>query len=138
MISKLLSVSQQHPAVRSCPRQLSEPVEHASLDDSNEMTVCEELVLSPGQLTRYHPHPRRLKIYACDVIGCCSHVQLFAILWTAACQASLPMGSFRQEYWTGLHFFLQGSFPTQGSNPSLLCLLHCRWVLYHWCHPRFE
>ena len=24
----------------------------------------------------------------------------------------------------GCHFFLQGTFPTQGSNPHLLCLLH--------------
>ena len=29
----------------------------------------------------------------------------------------------RQEYWIGCHFFLKGIFPTQGSNPSLLCLL---------------
>ena len=27
------------------------------------------------------------------------------------------------------HFLLQGIFPTQESNP---CLLHCRWILYHW------
>ena len=25
---------------------------------------------------------------------------------------------------------LQGIFPTQGSNPHFLCLLHCRWILY--------
>ena len=25
---------------------------------------------------------------------------------------------------------LQGIFPTQGSNPHLLQLLHCRWILY--------
>ena len=25
---------------------------------------------------------------------------------------------------------LQGIFPTQESNPCLLCLLHCRWTLY--------
>ena len=29
-------------------------------------------------------------------------------------------------------FLLQGIFLTQGSNPHLLCLLHCRWVLYCW------
>ena len=36
----------------------------------------------------------------------------------------------RQDYCTGVgcHFFLQGIFPTQGSN---LDLLHCRWILYH-------
>ena len=28
----------------------------------------------------------------------------------------------------GCHAFLQGMFPTQGSNPGLL---HCRWILYH-------
>ena len=30
------------------------------------------------------------------------------------------------------HAVLQGIFPTQGSNPSLLCLLHCRRSLYCW------
>ena len=30
----------------------------------------------------------------------------------------------RQEYWSGLHFLLQGIFLTQGSNPRLLHLLH--------------
>ena len=29
----------------------------------------------------------------------------------------------------GCHFLLQGIFPTQG---SILCLLHCRWILYCW------
>ena len=28
----------------------------------------------------------------------------------------------------GCQVFLQGIFPTQGSNP---CLPHCRWILYH-------
>ena len=30
----------------------------------------------------------------------------------------------------GCHFLLQGIFPTQESNLSLLSLLHCRWILY--------
>ena len=30
----------------------------------------------------------------------------------------------------GCHFLLQGILLTQGSNPHLLCLLHCRWNLY--------
>ena len=29
------------------------------------------------------------------------------------------------------HFLLQGIFPTQGSNPQLLCLLHWQGGLYH-------
>ena len=38
----------------------------------------------------------------------------------------------------GCHFLLQGIFPTQGSNPRLLCLLHCWWIphlLSHWGSP---
>ena len=58
-----------------------------------------------------------------------SHIQFFVTLWTAACQAPLFMGFPRQEYPgknTGevCHFLLQGIFPTQGSNPRFLCLLH--------------
>ena len=30
----------------------------------------------------------------------------------------------RQEYWSGLPYPLQGTFPTQGLNLCLLCLLH--------------
>ena len=53
-----------------------------------------------------------------------SHVQLFVTLWTLAHQATLSMGFSRQEYWSGLPCFLQGIFPTQGSNLFLLCFLH--------------
>ena len=51
-------------------------------------------------------------------------VQIFVTLWTIAHQAPLPMGFSRQEYWVGCHAFLHDIFPTQGSNPCLLCLLH--------------
>ena len=53
------------------------------------------------------------------VLSC---IQLFSAPWTVACQAPLSMGLPRQEYWSGLHFLLQGIFPTQGLG--LLCLLH--------------
>ena len=49
--------------------------------------------------------------------------------WTIAHQALLSMGFYRQECWSGLPWSIQGIFPTQGSNQ---CLLHCRWILYHW------
>ena len=64
------------------------------------------------------------------VLSCFSHVQLFVTLWTVAHQAPLSMGLSRQEHWSGCHFLLQGIFPTQGSNLHLLCLVHCRWILY--------
>ena len=54
-----------------------------------------------------------------------SYVQLFAVLWTVAHQATLPMEFSRQEYWRSCHFLLQGIFLIQGLN---LCVLH----LLHW------
>ena len=44
----------------------------------------------------------------------------FVTPWTVTCQAPLSMESSRQEYWNGLHFLLQGIFPTQGWNILLL------------------
>ena len=46
-----------------------------------------------------------------------SHVWLFAILWTVAHQASLCMGYFRQEYWSGLSFPPPGDLPNPGIEP---------------------
>ena len=39
--------------------------------------------------------------------------------------APLSMGLSRQERCSGLPRFSPGIFPTQGSSPRLLCLLHC-------------
>ena len=44
--------------------------------------------------------------------------------WTVARQAPLSMGFSRQEYWSGLPCLPPGIFPTQGSYPCLLHLLH--------------
>ena len=49
-----------------------------------------------------------------------SRVRLFATLQIVTRQASLSMEFSKQEYWTGCHFLLQGTFPTQGSHPRLL------------------
>ena len=58
------------------------------------------------------------------VCCCFSCIQLFVTSWTVVRQAPLSMGFSRQEYWSGCHALLQGIFPTQGSNPCLLYLLH--------------
>ena len=68
-------------------------------------------------------------IHECSVL-----FDSFVTLWTIACQASLSMGFSRQEYEEGRHFLLQGIFPTQGSNPSLLCLLHWQADSLPLCH----
>ena len=56
-----------------------------------------------------------------------SHVPLIVTAWTIACQAP-PDKNTRVV----CHFLLQGIFPMQGLNPSLLCLLLGTWILYHW------
>ena len=62
----------------------------------------------------------RLKYLMCVCVCLCvcafshfNHVQLFVTLTTC-------------------HAFLRGIFPIQRSNSCLLCLLHCRQILYHW------
>ena len=54
----------------------------------------------------------------------CHRVFLFSTPWTVAHQASMSMGFSRQKYQSGLPFPSAGIFPSQGSNPHLLCLLH--------------
>ena len=54
-----------------------------------------------------------------------SHVQLFVTTWTVVSQAALPVDSPSKNTGVGSHFFLQGIFPTQGSNLCFQCLLHC-------------
>ena len=51
--------------------------------------------------------------------------------WTIAHQAPLFMGFSRQNTGVDCHFFLQGIFLTQESNPGHL---HCRQILYHLSH----
>ena len=41
-----------------------------------------------------------------------------------ACQPALSMGFPGKNIGVGCHSLLQGIFPTQGSSPCLLCLLH--------------
>ena len=38
--------------------------------------------------------------------------------WTVACQALLPMGFSRQEYWSGLPFPSPGDLPNPGIEPG--------------------
>ena len=52
-----------------------------------------------------------------------SHVWLFVIPWTIACQAPLSLGFSRPEYCNGLPFPPPRDLRIQGSNPCILCLL---------------
>ena len=54
------------------------------------------------------------------VLTCFSHVRVFVILWTVACQSPLSMGFSRQEYWSGLSFLSPGDLPNPGIDPVSL------------------
>ena len=65
------------------------------------------------------------------MLGC---VWLSATPWTVACMLLHPWNFSGKNIGVGCHFFLQGIFLTQGSNPHLLCPLHWRadsLPLYH-------
>ena len=64
--------------------------------------------------------PRNSLGTLCYVLCCFSHVQLFETPWTVACQAPLPMGFSRQEYWSGLPFPSPGDLPDPGIEPASL------------------
>ena len=46
-----------------------------------------------------------------------SHIRLFEILWTVACQALLSMGFSRQEYWSQLPVPSPGDLSNPGIEP---------------------
>ena len=46
--------------------------------------------------------------------------------------APMSMGFSRQEHWSGLPCPPPGDLLHPGINPSLLCLLPCKWILYCW------
>ena len=45
---------------------------------------------------------------------------IFAVPWTAACQAPLFVGSPREEYWSRLPFPSPGDLPHRGIKPMSL------------------
>ena len=70
-------------------------------------------------------HQKGQILFACVL----SHVRLFAAPWAVARQAPLSIG-FSKNAGVGFHDLLKGILQTQGSNPCLLHLLHCRQILY--------
>ena len=69
------------------------------------------------QADSWPSEPPRKPLY---FLACCrfSHVWLFATLWTVVCQAPLPMGFSRQEYWSGWPCPSPGDLPNKGIEPA--------------------
>ena len=68
-------------------------------------------------------------MHVCSVASVMS--DSFAILWTVAHQALVSMGILQARILEWVAMPPPGVFPTQGLNPGLLRLLHCRQILYH-------
>ena len=69
-----------------------------------------------------------LKVFSNMFTFCCVYVCVCDQSCLTLCN---PHGNFPgKNTGVGCHFLLQGIFLTQGSNLSLLCLLHCRRILY--------
>ena len=63
----------------------------------------------------------------CDVLSC----SIMPTLWEPT-RLLCPWDSPGKNTGVCCHFLLQRTFLTQLSNPHLLRLLDCKWILYHW------
>ena len=94
----------------------------SAAEDENTGWVCvwmEAMDDTRKAILAKYPESFSTCVHAC-VLSCLSHVQLFVTWWTIACQASLSMGSSRQEYWSGLPCPPQGDLPDAGIKPVSL------------------
>ena len=66
-------------------------------------------------------------MHVCSVISVC--LTLCDPMDCSPPDSSVPVGKNTR---VNCHVLLKGIFQTQGSNLSLLQLVHCRWGLYHW------
>ena len=73
--------------------------------------------------------PKPLRAY---LLSCFTCVQLFANLQTEPSRTLCPWDSPSKNSGEGYHFLLQEIFPTQGSNPCLLCLCIAGGFFTHW------
>ena len=88
---------------------------------------CGHLCVSDSFDSLFRVRENVLAISVCVCMHVLSHfgcVRLFVNQCTVACQAPLSMDFPGKNTGVVCHFLLQGFFPTQGSDPYLLCLLH--------------
>ena len=62
----------------------------------------------------------RSGVAASCVCACAQSCLTLCTPWTVACQASLPMGFFKQEYWSGVPFPTAGDLFDSGVEPMSL------------------
>ena len=82
-----------------------------SLHPGHSLTSSERSLERPERLSP------SLKFSVVVAVQSLSHVRLFSTEWTVAHQATLSMGFFREEYWSGLPFPSPGDLPDPGIEP---------------------
>ena len=80
---------------------------------------------------RMHTHTHIPTHVSAQSLSC---ILLFATPWAVTHQALLSMGFPDKNTGEGDHFLLQGTFPTQGSKPHLLRILHWQVDSLPLCH----
>ena len=129
------------PLTHSLPRRVFETIKLPF-----KMQTCPQQLFSVtyfNQIARLNSGPPRerkfhLEVCVCVCVCVCarararalSPVQLFATLWNCSSPGSLVHGIFQARTRSGLQFPSPGIFLTQVLNLCLLCLLHCRRILY--------
>ena len=92
-------------------------LENEGKDEKNRFLVCN----SNGKIT----------VLCAQLLN---PVRLFGTPWTVATRLFCPWDFQGKNTGAGCHFFLQGTFPTQGSNPCLLYLRHWQADSLPLCH----
>ena len=94
---------------------MAEATQHACMHETEKQRIYDKNPVQPAVL--------------CAQVPIC--VQLFATFAIVAWQAPLSMGFFRQEIleWVAISFSRELSRP-RDLTLCLLCVLHCRWILY--------
>ena len=125
MYTKIGMIQRRHNEANKI-QQVSAP--YSKDDFILNLTMTQYSCLNPAVYTI-----RRVVLweYKCVCVCVCmlrhfSHVSLFMILWTVACQAPVSMGFSREEYWSGYPCPPAGDLPNPGIEPMSPVVLHCK------------
>ena len=67
---------------------------------------------------------------SCSIVS--DSLWLHGTPWTVVCQVTLTWYYPSKNTIMSCHFLFQGIILIQGSNWHHLCLMHCRWIIYHY------